>query len=728
MATRDAPAIVIVSPCDDTSNSDYLHGSFPGPDSVTKPTCTLPQPSITRSPRLKRIRRSWVRGDEVEEWSSGSESDPPNKRLRRSLSPIYNSSGRFSLGSLDIHPRLPRSSDNFFNFCSRPGLIFVDKTQCILDLPDKFQLLLLRPPRFGKTAFLSTLYHYYDIRGTTRYTEPFGSLAVAAKASGSGARHNHHLCLSFDLSNISVYSDMETIASRVIDDALDTFLIKYATELQISELQDFDDGILEHKFSKLFDRVQECHHTLFVGVDDYDAPTRSRSFPRDPFFKVFGTARDIEDLLDSCFWAPLMAGSHVIDKLLVTGSLYVKHPDLEQLDCMPSLQSACGFTEQEALHLAQSFFDQTPDMADIRRLCGQYTFASRDTERGVPVLHPQLLINRIRELSLPQLPVDAGLFQLLSDVLTLLPEKSDILGAITVNDLIELLATGVVEVGMEMDSAFDATKTITWSTLYYAGALTFDHQSTGTLRVANSAALSAIHSRVDTYFADRHELQWHFGTAWADFSDSEDPQLLPDLLTEVLRDLAQRSFGRKHEPNLRGVFELVMRNSDCSSLSHPSDPIILLPADVHRVQIPGFDPDVIVTMELGTLTLRGMWQATNLNDDEPTAEALETLHKELVELDEEALLARAYRVWSPERNAMETVLVGSFFDPKPKVSQLLAVGGARILLRKQRACEPEEDNAQNADAVNETDDDAGSRSRGRGRGPIVLSYLPQVCA
>jgi hypothetical protein len=54
-----------------------------------------------------------------------------------------------------------------------------------------------------------------------------------------------------------------------------------------------------------------------------------------------------------------------------------------------------------------------------------------------------------------------------------------------------------------------------------------------------------------------------------------------------------------------------------------------------------------------------MWQATNRNDDEPTAEALQTLHEELVRLDDEALLAQPYRVWSPTLDAMETVLSGA---------------------------------------------------------------------
>ncbi|KAJ6507157.1 hypothetical protein C8R47DRAFT_1238851 [Mycena vitilis] len=721
MATPDAPQIVLVASCADTVHvggfSDYIRAVAPEFDA--KP---LPSQSPSSAEAAAPLKRAcpWS-DDEDEDETSSSDSEPEPKRTR-SLSSISTSSGRNSLGSLsssEHYLSLPRESDNFVNFC-KGHTHFVDKTGCILELPNKFQYLLLRPPRFGKTAFLSTLTEYYDVRSAKHFTRRFGSLAVVKKAPDPAPPRNQHLCLCFDLLHVRVYSDLAGIASRLrthVSFILSLFVTEYAAELRLPATRPSFSGCdLETLFSTVFKLVKDCGHTLFVAVDNYDAPSRSRSSAHIHYPDIhtdFATPLEIEQLLDSHFWGPLMTASHVIDKLIVTGTVPLEYPALKSLTVSPRLQLACGFTEQEALGLMHSVLAETQDMDELRRFCGGYTFTSHDSEGGLvePMLHPQLFLNWVGMLSLHHPPAGPDPFQLLSDLLKSLPVESDVPGAATVNGLIELLATGVVEDGGETDSVSDATKTTTWSTLYHAGAITFDRQLAGTLRVANSVTLSAIHSRVDTDFADRHELQWHFGTAWADFSDLEDPQLLPDLLTEVLRDLAQRSFGRKHEPNLRGVFELVMRNSDCSSLSHPSDPIILLPADVHRVQIPGFDPDVIVTMELKTLTLRGMWQATNLNDDEPTAEALETLHKELVELDEEALLARAYRVWSPERNAMETVLVGSFFDPKPKVSQLLAVGGARILLRKQRACEPEEANAQNADAVNETDDEAGSRSR-----------------
>jgi hypothetical protein len=165
-------------------------------------------------------------------------------------------------------------------------------------------------------------------------------------------------------------------------------------------------------------------------------------------------------------------------------------------------------------------------------------------------------------------------------------------------------------------------------------------------------------------------------------------------MSQVLRDQTQRSLGHKREANLRGIFELVMRNSRCSPSECPG-PLILPPTDAPYVEIPAaYVSDKVHVWELKTLTLLGMWQATNRNDDEPTVEALQTLHEELVRLDDETLLAQPYRVWSPTLNAMETVLVGSFLDLEPENPQFLAVGGARILMRQRHDEEEQEESEE----------------------------------
>ncbi|KAJ7782303.1 hypothetical protein DFH07DRAFT_1055127 [Mycena maculata] len=648
-------------------------------------------PPSTPSTGSTRSKRHWLWSDDED---SSSDGEPDQKRKRGSLSPISlgTSSGRPSLTGSDHRLRVPRFRDKFLDY--RPGPSFVDKTESLFQLPDQFRYLLLRPPKFGKTAFLSTLIQFYDIHGAEQFTERFGALAVAAATGAPRVipRHNQHLCLSLTLADIYVHVDIEELASNLATHffaELQVFLVRYAAELKLSDPRTYLMDEADDVFGRVFDVVKASGHTLFVSIDAYDALLLPRSFAflHYPMMQKHAGQRDIEHLLDSCLWGPLLAGSEVIDKLFVTGTLSFQSSAFKNLHLsVPNLPLCCGFTEQEALQFARSILDETtPEKANIHRSCGDYIFPSHaaGTDFDEPVLHPQRLISRISEISSGRPQDNDYSFQLLSDLLQLLPAESDVPNAATLNGLIELLTTGAVEVDGPLDAAIDLDgSSVFWSALYHAGALTYDHGSKSTLRVASSEVLSLIHSRIDDLVNERHELQQEYITALFNYDMEDDPNPLLELLSEVLFDQTQRSLGRKREPDLRGVLELVMRNTLCKSSARPIDPIILLPPDA-CVPIVVYRPNLVQHWELKTLTLLGMWRATNLNDEEPTVEALRKLHEELIDDDDDQLLARPYRVWSPSLHAMETVTVGSFLDPEPINPQFVAVGGARVL-RRQR--------------------------------------------
>lgn len=154
------------------------------------------------------------------------------------------------------------------------------------------------------------------------------------------------------------------------------------------------------------------------------------------------------------------------------------------------------------------------------------------------------------------------------------------------------------------------------------------------------------------------------------------------LLLGVLRDQTRRclKLGKDCEPNLRGAFDLVLGNER----KRPETVAILLaPDNDTHVRIPAY-PDGILTVELMTVTLLGLWRGMHPNDDQskPTTKELWKLHKQLLKEDEAALLARLYRFWSRDLGAMKTVLVESFLSSEPECPQFVAVGGARILLRQ----------------------------------------------
>ncbi|KAJ7253347.1 hypothetical protein B0H12DRAFT_595429 [Mycena haematopus] len=238
---------------------------------------------------------------------------------------------------------------------------------------------------------------------------------------------------------MDVNSDIEGVTYELTEFfsfVLTMFLIEYAEELELSDARTYlkEDEDLLGKFARVLDRVKTCGHTLFVGVDNYDAPTRARTFKDLHPWECqedFATPREIEALLDSYFWSPLMAGAHVIDKLCVTGTLFVNYPTLENLDAdAVALRRACGFTENEALRFTQSRLDPIPSVTDLRLSCGNYGFSSQTAADGIveSLFHPQLVINQIHQRCLTHPPADENSFQLLSDMLGLCQRSRTFLG------------------------------------------------------------------------------------------------------------------------------------------------------------------------------------------------------------------------------------------------------------------------------------------------------------
>ncbi|KAJ7512608.1 hypothetical protein B0H11DRAFT_1946479 [Mycena galericulata] len=621
--------------------------------------------------------------------SSGSERDPKRPKTR-SLSPISLTTSSLETSvDYEIYPQLPWDNYGFRNFREHPEAVYVDKTRFIPQLSDSFRHLLLRPPRFGKTAFLSMLAQYYDIRAVDQFNAYFGSLAVGTCASDNSLPHSQHLCLSFDLADIHFLSDIAQIrsalASHVVSRLLG-FVMKYAAELKVPDPATFlspEDQDVEPKmlalFQKVFELVRSRRYTLFVGVDDYDAPTRLRAFMHLHYPEIregFASVQDIEDLLDLSFWGPLHAGLDVITKLFVTGTLSLsmspRMENLHKLDLLetpPSFQLSCGFTEQEALQFSRAFLHEPPSLVELRRTCGEYNFSCNDPA-AEPVLHPQQLILHIAELSKKPLMVFAPeSFPLLSGIFDLLPEESAAPAAVTIYGLIDLLACGTVEIDDSTPCDFDGTA-VTWRTLFDLGALTYDCK--GAVRVANSVVLSLIHEHVDRVFADRHDWQ-----ALHAYNTDADPHLILGLFSAVLCNQTQLALGTNHaiEPSMRGIFELILRSRYSRQKIDP----VILPSEVADDSVveithcwDNAEPEQWV---LKTLTLRGMWRGASPNNDEPTIDDLRRLHAGLICEDEARLMERPYH----DAGTGLVALVGSYLKAEPNISVFLAVGGARVL-------------------------------------------------
>jgi len=76
------------------------------------------------------------------------------------------------------------------------NMFYVDRTHLIPAVEDAGdQIIFLRPRRFGKSLWLSTLENYYDIAKADQFNALFGHLAIGKNPT---PLHNHYIIMRWD--------------------------------------------------------------------------------------------------------------------------------------------------------------------------------------------------------------------------------------------------------------------------------------------------------------------------------------------------------------------------------------------------------------------------------------------------------------------------------------------------------------------------------------------------
>nr|GAT51602.1 predicted protein [Mycena chlorophos] len=600
-------------------------------------------------------------------------SSAPSLQVRSLVLPVFGAKSR----------KLPGVSHKFLDF-HLENLAYVDKTPYAFQLPERLRYLLLRPRRFGKSAFISLLRQCYDISIRPRFTQFFG------ESSASEHLHNvdnTHLCL-----DITFHPIMDPSLAAITEDikfyirsALWAFLHKYSPQLGEYEVPQ----ILETKdpLGTVIDLVRAAGLSLFVNVDDFDALFW---LPRHCFDSTTrASAPEINDLLDSLLWEPLLAGRDITPKFVVAAAVLPVATLAErlQLSAAPELDFVCGFALSEAEKLVSGFFDEPT--VNLRDVCGAYIFSETSAE---PLLHPQQVLALAKHLSQPEeLPKP---FTTLTTLISMLRQSSSSSDEVTRQDIVALVVSGAVTVPASPDAFVDGDLCRpTWHAFVGAGALMRDPRSPQTLRMSPvPSVLELLHSCIDETIAERLNLRWDLLGPWGEFNAFQ-PDRWVDLLQRALRGFSKDLRGRGHEPTLHGVFELILRNANTRK-THviPPPPLVFkAPRGGDILKLPGYRKGTTISLELVTITLLELWRGENPNADAhtPDKDELEALYEKVLGEPEEVLLGRQYRAWSSELEAMESKLVESVVKADPAHIQLVAIGGAHVVYRGRREEVPE---------------------------------------
>ena len=122
--------------------------------------------------------------------------------------------------------KIPYGESNFKKIITQ-SFFYIDKTEYISLLEQHGSYnILLRPRRFGKTLFLSTLRSYYDILCRNEFEALFGHLAIGHNPT---PLKNSYQILAFDFSGIETgsHENVRQGFSGRTGDSLRKFLVRY---------------------------------------------------------------------------------------------------------------------------------------------------------------------------------------------------------------------------------------------------------------------------------------------------------------------------------------------------------------------------------------------------------------------------------------------------------------------------------------------------------------------
>ncbi len=235
------------------------------------------------------------------------------------------------------------------------GYYYADRTGYIPIIEDAGeQLLFLRPRRFGKSLWLSTLENYYDLQKADEFDRLFGHLAIGRNPT---PKRNQYFVMKWDFSGVNPHGDPEEIARALynyLNERIEGFADYYRPRLTRAISINPQDALAS--FQSLLTAVRATPHRLYLLIDEYD------NFANEILMGGQGAGRQRYDgllrgegMLKTVFKAvKAAAAGEGLDRAFITGVAPMVLSDMtsgynvaKNIYLAPQFHDLCGFTEAE---------------------------------------------------------------------------------------------------------------------------------------------------------------------------------------------------------------------------------------------------------------------------------------------------------------------------------------------------------------------------------------------
>ncbi|TCO53796.1 AAA family ATPase, partial [Caldanaerobacter subterraneus] len=295
--------------------------------------------------------------------------------------------------------KIPYGMSNF-RAMREEGYLYVDKTmyiEKIENLNSKY-LFFIRPRRFGKSLFLSTLENYYDINTERDFEKLFGDLYIGKNPT---KLRNSYMILELDFSGLDTgdRNRLEKSFKQNLIDSINSFFNKYQNIFK--DIEEIKQHIKEKPdiksiINQLIEEVKKVGKKIYLIIDEYDhfandiIAMGDNEFYRE-IVRASGFVRD--------FYETLKIGTKsVIDRIFITGISPIMLDDLTSgfnialnVTMDLSLNEMLGFTEEEVVKVLEEVgIEEKEELIDnLRELYDGYKFHKNAKRR---VYNPDMVL------------------------------------------------------------------------------------------------------------------------------------------------------------------------------------------------------------------------------------------------------------------------------------------------------------------------------------------------
>ncbi|MDX2249207.1 MAG: AAA family ATPase [Bacteroidia bacterium] len=460
---------------------------------------------------------------------------------------------------------------SYFPTLVQDGYYYVDRTAYIARLENSGdrQVFFLRPRRFGKSLWISTLQHYYGKGYEEIFETTFGDYYIGQHPT---PLRNQYLMMVLDFSGINTDTPESTYDGflRKVIYGGKNLLLQYSSffsEADIPELeaQKTPEGVIEYLSVLIKEKAKD--HKIYLLIDEYDHFANELiSFRQSDFQDMVGGNGFVRKFYEAVKTA---TRDGAIDRMFVTGvspltldSLTSGFNIARNLSSDPEFYDMMGFHETEVSAILQNIGvteQELPLQLDLlRRWYNGYRFS----EAGNRMYNPDMILYYTgyysRNHKLPANMLDHNILSDYGKIRRLFQigdkEHERLL-------LLDQLLTDE-RVGVSLTTQFSFERNFTesdfLSLLFYMGILTIDNVERGQLqlRIPNEVIrqlyFQYFHQVLEEESQQRLAESFKY-KAISDFAYDNNPEPLMQIVAEVLEQLSNRDWIRFDEKHIKTV-------------------------------------------------------------------------------------------------------------------------------------------------------------------------------